>query len=170
MIRLLPMSKKANKNRKAKTQSFNKRGVPISAIIVSAMVIVAALAIGWWKWKTSNQQPANRATAATDTRPDLHKLKGRWLRPDGDYVLEIIDVDNSGKMVASYFNPQPINVSRARASYEGANIKVFVELQDVNYPGSTYDLTYQQVRDQLEGIYYQAALQQNFEVIFVRMK
>jgi hypothetical protein len=45
---------------------------------------------------------------------------------------------------------------------------VFVELRDVNYPGSTYALTYDAERDQLKGIYYQAAMQQQFEVFFVR--
>ena len=47
--------------------------------------------------------------------------------------------------------------------------KVFIELRDVNYPGSTYDLTYNPQADQLQGSYYQAALQQQFDVSFVRM-
>jgi len=33
---------------------------------------------------------------------------------------------------------------------------VFIELRDVNYPGSTYSLTYEPASDQLKGIYYQA--------------
>ena len=40
----------------------------------------------------------------------------------------------------------------------------------MNYPGSTYTLTYDPASDQLKGVYYQAALQQRFEVVFVRMK
>jgi hypothetical protein len=38
------------------------------------------------------------------------------------------------------------------------------------YPGSTYTLTDDPTRDQLAGIYVQAALQQRFDVVFVRMK
>jgi hypothetical protein len=49
-------------------------------------------------------------------------------------------------------------------------LKIFVELHAPGYPGSTYTLTYEPARDQLEGIYFQAALQQSFDVVFVRMK
>ena len=97
-------------------------------------------------------------------------LKGRWQRPDGGYVVDIQSVDAGGKVSASYFNPQRINVSKAEASQDGPVIKVFIELRDANYPGSTYTLTYDPQNDQLQGIYYQAAQQQRFEVVFVRMK
>jgi hypothetical protein len=53
-------------------------------------------------------------------------------------------------------------------SLDGNNVKIFVELQDANYPGSTYDLTYKPESDQLKGVYYHAGLKQNFEVTFVR--
>lgn len=73
-------------------------------------------------------------------------------------------------MDATYSNPQPIRVSKAEASQEGAATKVFVELRDVNYPGSTYTLAYDAAGDKLAGIYFQAALQQKFEVVFERVK
>ena len=38
------------------------------------------------------------------------------------------------------------------------------------YPGSTYTLTYNPAKDMLVGFYYQAAMQQNFDVVFARMK
>ena len=38
------------------------------------------------------------------------------------------------------------------------------------YPGSTYTLTYDPRRDQLEGVYFQAAMQQRFDMVFVRLK
>jgi len=41
-------------------------------------------------------------------------LKGRWLRPDGGYIIEIRGVDPSGKIDAVYLNPRPINVARAQ--------------------------------------------------------
>ena len=72
-------------------------------------------------------------------------------------------------MSAGYFNPRPINVSRAEALQEGQDVKVFLELQDVNYPGSIYHLTYDPKSDQLKGTYFQAALKQMFEVVFDRL-
>ncbi len=95
---------------------------------------------------------------------------GRWLRPDGGYILEIRDVDAGGKLDAAYLNPQPIHVARAEATRDGSALKVFVELRAPNYPGSTYTLTYDPKRDQLQGVYFQAALRQRFDVVFVRMK
>ncbi len=109
------------------------------------------------------------ATAAA-AKPDFQKLKGKWLRPDGGYVIEITSVDDAGKLSAGYFNPQPIHVARAEATYAGGATKVFIELRDVNYPGSTYTLTYIPDKDLLVGIYYQALQQQSFEVYFERMR
>jgi hypothetical protein len=111
-----------------------------------------------------------RTSAGTGTKAGFHSLKGRWLRPDGGYVIDIRDVDARGKLAASYFNPRPINVSQAEASREGDTTKVFIELRDVNYPGATYNLTYDPEKDQLRGVYYQPALRQSFDVFFIRMK
>ena len=97
-------------------------------------------------------------------------LNGRWLRPDGGYVLEIRAVDPSGKIDGVYLNPRPINIAKAEATRDGSTVKVFVELRAPNYPGSTYTLTYDQEHDQLRGNYFQAVEQQNFNVFFVRMK
>jgi hypothetical protein len=106
--------------------------------------------------------------AVADAAPAFEKLKGQWVRPDGGYVLDISAIEPDGQMEASYSNPQPIHVSKARASQEGGVTKVFIELRDVNYPGSTYDLRYDPGNEQLTGTYYQAALQQRFDVTFVR--
>jgi len=97
-------------------------------------------------------------------------LNGRWLRPDGGYVLEIRSVDAGGKIDAAYLNPNPINVAKAEATRDGSTLKVFVELRAPNYPGSTYTLAYDPQQDQLRGIYFQAVQQQRFHVYFVRMK
>jgi hypothetical protein len=111
-----------------------------------------------------------RKGAGTGTKVAFDSLKGPWLRPDGGYVIDIRDVDARGKMHAGYFNPRPINVSQAEASREGDTTKVFIELRDVNYPGATYNLTYDPEKDQLRGVYYQPALGQSFDVVFIRMK
>lgn len=102
--------------------------------------------------------------------PGFGTLTGRWLRLDGGYVLEIRGVDGAGKIDAAYLNPRPIDVARAEATRDGSTLKVFVELRAPGYPGSTYTLTYDPRSDQLEGVYYQAALQQRFDVRFVRLK
>jgi len=103
-------------------------------------------------------------------KPDFGTLKGHWLRPDGGYILDIKDIDPNGKMDAAYYNPRQINVSIAQATREGATLKVFIELRDVRYPGSTYTLIYDPKADQLGGVYYQAAMRQSFDVFFVRTK
>jgi hypothetical protein len=45
---------------------------------------------------------------------------------------------------------------------------LFLELQDAGYPGCTYDLSYDQQADRLSGIYYQAAIKESFDVVFLR--
>jgi hypothetical protein len=97
-------------------------------------------------------------------------LRGRWLRPDGGYILDIRDVDARGKIDAMYLNPRPITVATAEATRDGSTLRMFVELLAPGYPGSTYTLTYDPQRDQLTGIYFQAALQQRFDVLFVRIR
>ncbi len=108
--------------------------------------------------------------AFTQTQPDFMTLKGRWVRTDGGYVIEIKSVDAGGRMQAAYYNPNPINVSRAEAARSGAAVTLFVELRGPGYPGSTYTLIHDPKSDELKGIYHHAGLQQNFEVVFVRGK
>jgi len=98
------------------------------------------------------------------------KLKGRWQRPDGGYVLAIKSIAAGGAMDAAYYNPNPIHVAKAEAKRADATLQVFVELRAPNYPGSTYTLTYDQEHDQLRGDYFQAVERQTFKVVFVRMK
>jgi hypothetical protein len=73
-------------------------------------------------------------------------------------------------MQAAYFNPNPINVSQAEARRSGAAVTVFIELRGPGYPGSTYSLIHDPKSDELKGIYHQAVLQQDFDVVFVRGK
>lgn len=119
---------------------------------------------------TTPPASTNAPTPMAQAKPDFQKLKGRWLRPDGGYVIEIKSADEQGKLEAGYFNPQTIHVAKAEATQEGGATKVFIELQDVNYPGSTYRLVYVPDRDLLAGVYYQALQRQSFDVYFERMK
>jgi hypothetical protein len=113
---------------------------------------------------------AAKESARHKAKMDFEILKGRWVRPDGGYVVAVREIDAGGKLVAAYFNPRPINVSQAEAASDGTTIKVFIELRDINYPGATYNLTYDPRSDQLRGIYFQPAINQSFYVVFVRMK
>jgi hypothetical protein len=118
-----------------------------------------------------SSKPDNVAGKATDTGDvEFERLAGRWLRPDGGYVLEIRDVESSGRLEAAYYNPRSINVSRAEWRVEDRLLRVFVELNDVNYPGSTYTLFYFPEQDRLAGNYFQAVHKQTFEVFFVRQE
>jgi len=112
----------------------------------------------------------NAAPAAAAPSPELVKLVGKWERPDGGYILEIKSVDAGGKLEAGYFNPDPIHVARAAALRDKGVTKVFLELRDANYPGCTYSLTHDPQSDQLYGQYFQAAMQQTFDVTFARVK
>ena len=76
---------------------------------------------------------------------------------------------SDGSLEARYFNPRPIRVARAAWKHQSGYLGVFVELRAPNYPGSTYTLAYDPKRDRLVGIYFQAALQQEFQVEFERM-
>jgi hypothetical protein len=101
---------------------------------------------------------------------ELKPLIGRWLRPDGGYILEIREAAPDGKLEAYYFNPRSINVHRAEATRVKSDLKIVVELRDAGYPGSTYALLYKPDQDVLVGYYFQAGRKQYFEVHFVRQK
>ena len=144
------------------------------AALGAALVIAAAVFMPGRERQRDTAAPAggsasNAATAAP-AQPDFQKLKGQWQRPDGGYVIDIMEIAADGKMQAGYYNPRPIHVSRAEAVQAGEALTVFLELNDINYPGSTYTLRFDPVNDLLAGVYYQAALQQSFDVTFARMR
>ena len=148
--------RKLKQRRPARQQQYAKARGRRTFLIALALVSVVAIAVA--------------VVLLRGVSGGFDKLNGRWLRPDGGYVLEIRSVDASGKIDAAYLNPRPISVSKAEATRDGSTLKVFIELRAPNYPGSTYTLTYDPQRDQLTGIYFQAVQQQNFDVSFVRMK
>jgi hypothetical protein len=146
---------KPKRNQMARHQQHARSGGRRTFLIVLAVVLVAIAAA---------------VMLLRGAGGGFDKLNGRWLRPDGGYVLEIRSVDASGKIDAAYLNPRPINIAKAEATRDGSSVRVFIELRAPNYPGSTYTLTYDEQQDQLKGTYFQAAQQQNFDVAFVRMK
>jgi hypothetical protein len=137
-----------------------------------ALVFVLCALLPTAVWAQGPATGVEKGDSATGEKsmPDYGTLKGRWVRLDGGYILSVKDIEPSGKMDAAYYNPRPINVSKAQATQEAATLKVFVELRDAGYPGSTYTLSYDPKTDRLGGVYYQAAIGQRFDVIFVRSK
>jgi hypothetical protein len=179
-----PSGKQAGKggSSKAATATTKQSGLPGGRTWGFVLAVALLLGGGYWGWKlnhppgpsesgkSTDTNTNGTATASATTNSDLQKLVGRWLRPDGGYILEIRSVDREGKLEAAYLNPRSINVAKAVALRDGTVIKVYVELRDVNYPGSTYTLVYDQGSDQLQGNYFQALERQNFDVSFERMK
>jgi uncharacterized protein (DUF2147 family) len=138
--------------------------------LLTTIMIILGMAFALQTASECAAQAKKEAATETKGKASFDVLKGRWLRPDGGYIIQIRSIDSSGKMEAGYFNPRPINVSKAEAKQESGKMRVFIELSDTGYPGSTYTLTYDPKDDVLRGVYFQAALKQNFDVFFTRMK
>jgi hypothetical protein len=109
-----------------------------------------------------------RAAPAAAAPADMNLLKGSWVRPDGGYVIQIKAVGADGALDAMYFNPSPLPFALARATQDGALLRVSLELRAGGYGGSTYELAYDPGTDRLKGVYYQAVAKQRFEVAFTR--
>ena len=107
---------------------------------------------------------------AAATASGFDVLRGRWVRPDGGYVVTVLAVDANGQLDARYSNPHVLPFAKAEATHEGKTIHVFLELQAGGYKGSTYTLVYDPQKDILEGDYYQAVIQRKFDVFFIREK
>jgi uncharacterized protein (DUF2147 family) len=117
---------------------------------------------------TALAQVAARAPIQSESA--FGALPGRWVRPDGGYVISIKSVDASGKLDAAYANPNPLPFARAEATLDGKTIRLFFELRAGGYNGSTYSLIYDPATDVLKGVYFQAVAQQKFDVYFTRVK
>jgi hypothetical protein len=113
---------------------------------------------------------ADERGAETLAPPVLTRLVGRWVRPDGGYVLDIKAVHDDGRIDATYLNPRPIHVSKAEAVTKGGHVLAVVTLQDRGYPGNIYTLTYDPRADRLEGVYHHRGLGQQFDVQFSRLR
>jgi hypothetical protein len=131
-------------------------------IYLSAAALILIGILVFFLTKNDSTEPANEKTA------DKNSLIGDWVRTDADYLIRITKVNDDGTMTAQYFNPNPINVGKANWESSYGNLKIIVELRDVNYPGSTYTLNYLPDGDMLAGEYYQAVEGLTFYVEFMR--
>jgi uncharacterized protein (DUF2147 family) len=173
------MASKGKKTTRTKIGASGTKGRPIrGGLLILVAAVCAATLAGYYFFRNRtgaehSVAPAaatGPATSQADSQDATHgfqPLIGRWRRPDGGYVIEIRSIDAAGRIDAGYFNPRPINVARADASRDGDGLKLFIELQDVGYPGATYTLSYDPRQNVLEGLYYQPAAGQTFEVVFV---
>ena len=107
-------------------------------------------------------------TAAPAAQRDYTVLGGEWLRTDGNYLVKVSEVQTDGKAVVKYFNPKPIHVEKSAISTQKGLVKLFIQLQDTGYEGSTYTLYYYVEKDALAGFYYQATMDRTYKVIFMR--
>jgi hypothetical protein len=155
--------KKANRAKGRVQKSRSKWLIPLICLIL-VLLVVAAL-------NHFKARPLKEETAAISTEretPDFDKLLGSWVRPDGGYVIRVRKIHPDGKVDAAYSNPRPIHISRSRAAEIDGMIELLIELQDQGYPGSTYELRYDPEYDVLAGVYFQAVIQQRFDVVFQR--
>lgn len=148
---------------------INPNGVRASRTAI-AWVVTLILLMVWLLLPWSASAGSGKDGRLKPAQTDYGRIAGKWLRPDGGYVLELSDVTSEGKLKAAYFNPRPINVAKAEWRSMDGRIQVFVELRDVNYPGSTYTLIYDSEQDRLNGYYYQAVQKVTFDVVFIRKK
>jgi len=133
-------------------------------IYISAAALILIGLLIFFFTRNDSTVPANKKTV------DKNTLIGDWVRTDAGYTIKIISVNDDGTMIAQYFNPNPINVGKANWEASYGNLKIVVEMRDVNYPGSTYTLNYLLDRDMLAGEYYQAVEGLTFYVEFGRSK
>lgn len=136
-------------------------GVAVTAFWASILLSP----VGSYSW-AENAQTNKRLPGEVS----FQRLEGRWVRPDGGYILELRTIKKDGSIMAAYFNPKPIKVFRAELSLKGGRIHLFVELRDANYPGSTYNLLYDPMSDRLKGTYFQAVERRSFDIEFLREK
>ena len=134
--------------------------------IAAFLLSTAALSVSQIPLSAQAQVKAEAPAAQADSA--FAALPGRWVRPDGGYVINIRRVDADGKLDASYANPNPLPFSRAEATRDGKAIRLFFELRAGGYNGSTYTLTYDPANDVLKGVYFQAVAQQKFDIHFTR--
>jgi len=168
--------KKRNTGRKPATRSL-KRRFPVIWVVLGSVGLAVAAGIFLYHFRYADSRQATATTSGesssdkeASTLKDIQfgNLIGRWRRADGGYIIDIRRIGAKGQMDAVYYNPKSIHISRAEASLKKGAQHIFIELQDVGYPGSTYTLMYRPQQDILAGFYFQAAMKQNFEVVFSR--
>jgi hypothetical protein len=145
---------------------WRKKNIFLSMLPLAVVCIVGTV----WPMVGPVIAESGNPSKQTPGQTEVQVLEGRWVRPDGGYILELWDIKKDGSVSAAYYNPRPIKVFSAKWSRKDGKMNLFVELRDVNYPGSKYNLQYDPKSDRLKGTYYQAVEKQTFNIEFVRAK
>jgi len=145
------------------------KNISQKSIIVSALLSVMACVIFFSGLVESVFSETERDVEQNSGFVQARRLEGIWVRPDGGYRLVIEDVKPDGSLKASYYNPRKINVHEANWKIDNDSVHLFVELRDVNYRGSKYNLVYINEKDVFEGTYFLAAQKQTFSINFLRI-
>jgi hypothetical protein len=144
-----------------------KRILAIGGLVAVAMMVGLS---GCGKAALPTDKKAEgKAASQVQLTAAFEKIKGKWMRSDGGYSLEFKGLKPNNELEAAYFNPGPIHIGKAKISEERGFTNVFVELQDVNYPGSRYTLFLDAEKNRLVGSYFQATQQVTYEVSFDKM-
>jgi len=140
-------------------------------IVIGILVALVVVTGVWWFWnerEADGVADTGGSTPQAVTSEQVETIIGRWRRTDGGYIIDIRGIDSAGSFKVAYFNPRPINVSQAQVVKSTTGLHIFVELRDTGYPGATYRLDYDSENNVLTGLYHQPAVNQTFDVIFVR--
>src|SRR2546423_4677603 len=129
--------------------NMNKR-----ACILPILLAAFVGSEGWALAQSPSRAEHAAAASPSPLRPEV--LQGRWVRPDGGYLILIRGVDSDGKLDATYFNPSSLPFAKATTTLKENVIRVFLELHAGGYAGSTYTLAYDPTSDRLAGEYFQA--------------
>jgi hypothetical protein len=158
-------------------KTISKKWFIVTLVLIVITAVVCAILIQSMNTPGDNE-PAKPEDSRWESMPleevvskpvDLQILAGQWMRTDSPYVIDILKVSEDGTLEAGYYNPRSINVSIAKAENKNGTLEVFIELRDTGYPGSNYTLKYNPGNDSLEGVYFQAALQQKYNIAFMRL-
>ncbi len=131
-------------------------------ISFSAMIVIISCS-------GNQQEQSSKIEDKSGNDPGLHlQITGEWLRTDGNYVFNIEKFNADSTLQAVYLNPKPIHIVETRWKLQDGFVYFFIKFEDEGYPGSYYSLGYLPEEDKLYGFYYQAQMNQEFEVVFER--
>ncbi len=143
-------------------------------IFLSAVIAVISFSCNEAEEEKETIEPAATTSEPVADKPrklaDSSLLIGDWIRTDAPYEIKISELSANGVLKVGYFNPRSINAGKSSLSPADGAIKIYVELRDVNYPGSNYNLTYYAGNDTLVGKYFQAVEGVTYDVGFSRKK
>ena len=129
------------------------KGLPVTVIVVFSIILMMG-GIGL----------AQKTEYFT---PDMLAIQGRWVRTDAPYVIDLRQ-NKSNTLEATYFNRRFIHVETTETAVKNKLLYIMIRLQDKNYQGSTYLLSYDRNQDALHGVYTHGASGNRYQVSFSR--